>query len=128
MTKQGFTLLELLVVIAIIAVLAAILVPNLVGAQKRAYDVAAVACANSLMRAANIYRIDNETKSFVPAVTHFYGSDETDDLYSTHNCSKLPTGSTITGDEAPDGGFSFEVKHKLGKNTYVATPKGIDVK
>ncbi len=53
---QGFTLIELLVVIGIIAILAALFLPQLTGANKRAYDTAAITCSRAIIQEMTIKR------------------------------------------------------------------------
>ncbi|TDS93303.1 type II secretion system protein G (GspG) [Rahnella sp. BIGb0236] len=57
--QQGFTLMELMVVIVILGVLAALVVPNVMGNKERADTQKAVSDIVALENALDMYKLDN---------------------------------------------------------------------
>jgi len=57
--QRGFTLLEVMVVVVILGILAALVVPNIIGRPEQARRIAAKHDISSLMQALKLYRLDN---------------------------------------------------------------------
>nr|HQV22811.1 type II secretion system major pseudopilin GspG [Agitococcus sp.] len=57
--QQGFTLIEVMVVVVILGILAAVIVPNVIGKDEQARRTLAATSLSNVANALEMYRLDN---------------------------------------------------------------------
>jgi prepilin-type N-terminal cleavage/methylation domain-containing protein len=91
-TKKAFTLIELLVVIAIIAILAAMLLPALAAAKRKAQRISCVNNLHEIGLAFRVWEGDNGDKYPMSVLRANGGAQES--IYSANNATGVGNGAT----------------------------------
>ena len=124
MNKKGFTLIEIMLVVIIIGVLAALVMPRLVGRSEEARIAAAKADIVSISTALDVFELDNGR---FPTTAESLSA-----LRSNPNASNLPNwkGPYLKKDAKDPWARTFFYKsggtHNVDYDLYSAGPNGIE--
>ncbi len=110
-TRKGFTLIELIVVIAIIGVLAAILVPAMLGWVKKSKIQAANADAKTIMTNINAGLEEMDEEGETPVTTGWYSNGNIGEAASTNaQWIKAKGYASFYGDTVATGAYSVRIQ------------------
>ncbi len=130
MNRKGFTLIEMMIVIAIIAVLAAVALPNMLGARKAAAEKSAMSELKTIGTAAEAYYIregqypTNTTTFFNDLVS----KDLLSDYYANKSGSYTKSGYQISVNSTDEDDYTLTAKptsEKKGNKCYRVTTGGV---
>lgn len=127
--KKGFTLIELIAVIAILGILAAVLVPNIIGYTNKARKAKVVADAKIIVNAVSAYNSDADTATpildTVVVSTTIVTADYPTIVGTTGTVTAIPASLGVLTVGQCRGITEGTIKYGTAKGEYTVSSSGV---